>query len=414
MEFTSPFSEQPLKIDRTLSARAFQRSLWPVILRTDSSQNRGVRKDILLVTRLVSLMSILFILTSVITPLGLYEALNTSHSIETPFKYIQDASPFGTGTPPRSNLSFSRQCGGTFGLQPCPFSDTVVIDVADGAGGLNQTFPYGYDTNIPQIVKDIYSSGTSNSTTVSNYFDIQWRRYLTASDPKFDNGSMFLISGFRSMQSLVLNNEFQPVEGLIIDMVGGGIGLRNHTIPPGFRYGAAWSEDILFIEPETVCVDTNLTLDYSIAQAPNQSLSVIDVVLTDRGGFINLQHTFPEPNITNPQANADLWTRAYKAAWMNNALSALYYNVTDDNNSTDGTRSFSYVNSALNKTFQVPQAADVPGPFYNLGTTNTFGDYLGIGEALENSTDPGASGLLPNPFNIQINNFSDISTKSPC
>jgi len=36
------------------------------------------------------------------------------------------------------------------------------------------------------------------------------------------------------MESLVLNNTFQPVEGLIVDTVNSGIGFRNHTVPLGF------------------------------------------------------------------------------------------------------------------------------------------------------------------------------------
>ena len=109
-----------------------------------------------------------------------------------------------------------------------------------------------------------------------------------------------------------------------------------------------------------------------------------------------------------------MWARAYKAAWVNNALSALYFNVTDDNNQADGTQAFSYLNSAMNKTFELPQPNDTPNSLYNLGITQDFGGYLGIGDGVENFTDPAASGLQPNPFNIQNDNFSVISTTSPC
>jgi hypothetical protein len=161
--------------------------------------------------------------------------------------------------------------------------------------GFNYSYPYSYDRSIPQIVTEIYSSGVDNTTTISNYFDIQWRRYLTTSDYNFDNGTAYLVSSFRNMDSLILNNNTEPVEGLIVDTIRGGIGFRNHTVPPGFQYGVTWQEDLLFIEPESVCVDTNLTIDFSISitPSPNYTALVTDVVLTDRGGFINVNHTYP-------------------------------------------------------------------------------------------------------------------------
>jgi hypothetical protein len=360
------------------------------------------------VTSLVTWISLFIGVAGIITPLGLYDALVQTSSVLVTFQYLPDTSPFGIGTPPRSNLSFSRECG-SFGFSPCPFSDTVVIDIIDSDGNLQSELPYGYNTSVPQFIYDVYSSGTASNTTISNFFDIQWRRYYTTSDPRFNNGSTYLISGFSSMQSLIMNNQTQVIEGLVVDMVNGSIGLRNHTFPPGYQYGAAWSEDLLFIEPETVCVNTNLTLDYSIAQSPNLSESIINLVLTDRGGFINLNQTYPEPNLDNPQANPDLWTRAYKAAWLNNAFTALYYNVTNDNNSTTGRKAWSYLNSAMNKTFQLPSPGDVTQGYYSLISTQDFGEFLDIGGGLENSSDPASSYAPPNPFNIQQSNFSYIS-----
>jgi hypothetical protein len=392
---------------RTVSASAFHSSLWPIILRSDSSQSHGVRPIVRLVTNLITWTFFLIALAGIITPLGLYDALVQTRSVQVKFRYLPDTSPLGFGTPPRSNLPFNRLCGG-FGYTPCPFSDTVVVDVASSDGQFQSNLPYGYNLSIPQFIYDVYSSGTTENTTVSNYFDIQWRRYYTSSDQQFNNGSTYLISGFSSMQSLIMNTEVQVVEGLVVDMVNGSIGLRNHTFPPGYPYGASWSEDLLFIEPETVCVNTNLTLDYDIALSPNITLSVINLVLTDRGGFIHLNQSYPEPNLTNPQANPDLWTRAYKSAWLNNALIALYYNVTDDNNSTTGRRAFSYVNSAINKTFQLPVPSYESQTYQSLTSTQLFGEFLDIGGGLDNSSNPALSSAPPNPFDIQQSNFSII------
>ena len=97
------------------------------------------------------------------------------------------------------------------------------------------------------------------------------------------------------------------------------------TVPPGFKYGASWEEDILFIEPETVCVDTNTTIDYTVASNPNSTVSVVDLVLTDRGGFVNINRSYPLIDLSDPQKNAKLYERAWKAAWMTNAWTMLYY-----------------------------------------------------------------------------------------
>ena len=174
-----------------MSSRVFQQSLWPFILQSDSSQIHGDRTSILLVTRLVTWMSILIALAGIITPLGLYDALVPTDSVQVTFQYLQDKAPFGFGSPLRSNLPFSRNCLDV----PCLFSNTVEIVVQDSNGNTNKTYPYGYDTNIPRIIMDISSSGYQN-TTVSNIFDIQWRRYYTTSALTYDNGSAYLISEF--------------------------------------------------------------------------------------------------------------------------------------------------------------------------------------------------------------------------
>jgi hypothetical protein len=216
------------------------------------------------------------------------------------------------------------------------------------------------------------------------------------------------------MDSLVLNNATEPVEGLIVDTKQGGIGFRNHTVPPSFQHGVTWEEDILFIEPESVCVDTNLTIDFSISITPNYTALFTNVMLTDRGGFINLNHTYPEPNLTNPQQNQDLLGRAYKAAWLNNVYTALYYNVTSDRNESMRTTPFEYLNSAVGKTFPLPKPeSGLTSGYDSLVITQTFGDYLQLSSftsGIGNTTDPAASGPLANPFQITADNFTDICT----
>ena len=180
-----------------------------------------------------------------------------------------------------------------------------------------------------------------------------------------------------------------------------------------------WEEDILFVEPESLCIDTNLTIDFNIAITPNYSALYTNVVLTDRGGFVNLNHTYPEPNLTDPQTNQDLWGRAYKAAWLNNVYTMLYFNVTSDRNESMGTHPFEYLNSEIGKTFPIGSASELSSISYDsLVLTQDFGNYLnldafGTGSAgVANSSDPASSGSAINPFNVNSGNFSDISAQT--
>lgn len=358
----------------------------------------------------MSLLGALIAVAGVVTPLGLYDALLPADSIRTPFQYLKDNSPFGYGTPPRSNFSFSRICGTGelfVGPKPCPFSDTVAIISYDSNGTITYDYPYGVNMSVPDVILDTYSSGINDTTTVSNYFDTQWRRYITTSSSFLNNGTTYLVGAFRNMQSLILNNTTQPVEGLVVDTIGGGVGLRNHTVPPGFQYGVTWVEDLLFIEPETVCVDTNLKLDFTIVSANNTVIK--GIVLTDRGGFVNLNQTYPEPDLSNPQMNPDLFGRAYKAAWLNNALTAVYYNVTNPANHTAGIQAFSCLNSDINKTFTIPYNSfgGPPSGYDSLVLTPTFGNYLSDSmSGVANASDPAE---ILNPFGIGAQNFSEIS-----
>jgi hypothetical protein len=394
-------------IIRSVAARALQRSHWPTLLQSDSVKTHAVRKDVVFLTWVISVMGALTAIAGIVTPLGLYQALLPDDPVSQSFNFIKDNSPFGLGTPDRSNLSFTRICG-YYPVIPCPFTDTVAIIERNATDGTID-FPYGYDINMPAKLEEIFSSGTDDTTTVSNYFDIQWRRYQTTTDELFNNGSRYLVGAFRPMQSLALDNSLQPVEGLVVDMVNGGIGFRNHTVPPGFEFGVTWEEDLLFIEPETACADTNTTLDYKIAASPNATATIIiDLVLTDRGGFVNLNHTYPDYNMTAPQTNADLAKRAYKAAWLVNAYTMLYYNITNMANQTLGTHAFRYVNSAINKTFQVPVYSGQANYYTSLGMDPSMDFHLYFNGSIANTSSPADSGPPSNPFNVDDTYFNEI------
>jgi hypothetical protein len=143
---------------------------------------------------------------------------------------------------------------------PCPWDD--------GATTFNAThfnLQHHLTRDIPEILREIYSSGTVGwPNTVVNYFDIESRQYSTSVSELYNNGSAFLVTDYRPMGTLITKDEIVLVEGLLIDLKDDGVGFRNHTLPTGVGVGGSWEEDILFIQPETVCVDTNLSLAFTI------------------------------------------------------------------------------------------------------------------------------------------------------
>jgi hypothetical protein len=130
-----------------------------------------------------------------------------------------------------------------------------------------------------------------------------------------------------SAEMFLLRNDTFFAEGLIIDMTTEqpGIGLWNQTVPNEIRIGGTWSQDILWIEPETQCVDTNLTVDYFLTKGPN--LEVEQFNITDHGGFYNLTHD-PPPPLNRDGQNIDLREHAYKGAAYSNMFAMLFLNTT--------------------------------------------------------------------------------------
>lgn len=289
---------------------------------------------------------LLLAVASVVTPLGLYDTVVPgTEMVPTPFGYQKDPSPFGYGTPARSGLGFNRRCGSRLPVA-CPSSDTVVIETSSN----ERELPDGYDLRVPQNLTEVFQSGLENlPTTVSSSFDIEWRSYNIESPESAVHPSRYAVGAYRHIESLLLRDGYHIVEGLVVDNKNFGIGFRNHTTPSPLKYGAHWSEDLLFIEPHTECVSTNLTIDYTL---PTSNTSYIkDVALTDRGGFANLNQTYPYYDRSEPQKTPDLLGRAYKAAFLFNSYTMMYMNIT--NPKTEELESFSYLNSAVGDSFPI-------------------------------------------------------------
>lgn len=376
-----------------MAAGAVASSLWPSILRSDSAANRAVPKNIAFLVNLTTFALALVVIAGFVTPIGLYDIVVPGGNASVQFQYIQDLSPMGLGTLPRTTLGFTQFCG-ILRAMSCPS-----WKFQQNPTGIDHSIPpigkHGYSNLISPEAEEIFSSGAEHPT-ISSVFDIQWRKYKVGRDKRVNNGSDFLRGLYQTSQSLVLHDTIEPVEGLIVDTTDGGIGFRNHTVPKGLPYGATWSEDILFMQPITQCVDTNLTLDFTYDSLHHLS-PIQDLVLTDRGGFVNLHHHYPFLNLKYTQANPNLYERAHKAAWMNNVMTMYYFNLTNSTgNSSD---IFLYINSYVGKAFRIGSLLQTVG-LGEFVTNQRFGQY--IDDYLPEKERPA------NPFKITRHNFTDI------
>ncbi|PCG97336.1 Hypothetical protein PENO1_063700 [Penicillium occitanis (nom. inval.)] len=417
-------------------ARELQSSYWPSILRTDSSTTSGVLKSVSIVSWSKTIAKLLTAIAAVVTPLGLYEDISPQTTPKlVPFHYIDDKSPFGIGTPPREiDMRFSRICGGFYPVG-CPNSHTNVTSFSNATG----IYVSGdwYDSHIPQYVINSFESGISSmAPSVSSVFDIQsryqtWAQAVESNDTiPIDNNTAYPVSVFRQIGSLIVNGGIQLLEGLVVDLQSGGVGFRNHTAPPWQPFGSTWSEDLLFIQPDTECVNLNLTLDFNVPRSFSLGGSGFsDLVLTDRGGFSRIQQNSPlySTNVGS-QKDPDMFNRAYAAAWVNNFLSMLFLNITNPaeyNNSDSG--AFQYLESSVGKQFPLMRNGTSESSFsflqhapMSVNIDSLFGYYLsgadyaypginttgfnvtGLGD---NFTDPQPA-LYPNPFQITEENFT--------
>ncbi|SPO00359.1 uncharacterized protein DNG_03204 [Cephalotrichum gorgonifer] len=297
---------------------------------------------------------------------------------------------------PWAHGKFNRHCYGE-GPIACPYTGDVV-ETTRSNGSTLWEFPYGLSSAIPDILQEIFSSGTAGqATTISNFFDIEWRQLSTAITDYYDNGTESDVGLYRQLDSFILQDAYKIVEGLIVDAKTGGIGFRSHTIPTGVDRGATWEEDLLFIEPDASCVNTNLTFDFEISTNFSDIVGIRNLVITDRGGFTDIDITYQSTlDDTAVQSNPDLQARAYEAAYLNNAYTMMVYNITNPKeNHTDGA-AFSYLRSEIGKTF--PLKARTRSQYVTLGLSAQFGNYLDL---------IGKEHL--NPYNITSGDLNDIN-----
>jgi hypothetical protein len=262
-------------------------------------------------------------------------------------------------------------------------------------------------------------------------FDIQWRSYeirqqnlsstfnpyndtwSPSNGDYYDKGSPYVVGGYRTIQSLLLNDGFEIVEGLVVDLARGGIGFRNHTIPSRSSREATWTEDILFIVPETSCVDNNLTVDYDLKE--DISLHTLGpggiLRVTDRGGFANLNSTvnLEGMRMNSSQDNVHLHDRALVAAWYTNALTMLYMNLTNEEHMQEF-RGYEQARVGTSYLLEDESNSTFGGGgklAYDLPKPGRIGA-AGLGEHLDLANAFNDNRVFSNPHHVTSHNFSDL------
>jgi hypothetical protein len=326
-------------------SRTLHSSVWPTILGTDSKSGQTEGAVVSTLTRLGTVTTILVAAAGVILPLGLSEG-PIVHGNFRLLKgvYIHDTSPLALSTTPnQGSFVYGRQCG-SIGPTICPGNDNP-----------NTT------TIVPSIV-DIFNS------TPHGPFTMQFRRFFQGDQ------TLNCSVGFEaSAEMFVLRNNTFFAEGLIIDMTNEhpGIGLWNQTVPTEVRTGGTWTQDILWIEPETQCVDTNLTVDYFRPQRPSAEIEQFNI--TDHGGFYKLTHDPPPPLNRNGQ-DIDLREHAYKGAAYSNLFAMLFLNTTRET-SFEGasyplTPGHNFNGSGIT-TFDLQKISHIPLSYLNSSETSS-------------------------------------------
>lgn len=188
------------------------------------------------------------------------------------------------------------------------------------------------NSTLPSNLTKIFTNFV-NDTTIASPFDIQYRNWYETRFTDADNEEQKAVSGFKPLTSMLLDNKYTFVEGLIVDNVNGSIGFRNHTLPTEQARGAQWTEDLLWITPVTHCTNTNISLHFTLQ---NASINLHgQAYLQDDGGFASLAATEPTPKwseneFRNVGPEPDLQSLSYHAAWWDAQLASLILNVTTD------------------------------------------------------------------------------------
>ncbi|CRG87527.1 Collagen alpha-1(XIV) chain [Talaromyces islandicus] len=307
----------------SVATRILQATFWPSIIGADSASSKRVSWLVFGLGWGITIGHVLVSLTGVITPLGLHDHIRPTMSTPVPFVYVPDESPYGLGTPRRPDAPFSRSCGGVTDWVVCPGSNGTDAYVYED--GKLEVIPNNgsYTARLPYNLTQIFSSASSGvNSTVSGPFDIQYRQQFPRSIDAVDKGKPYMIGSWRAIDNLILHNKIEAIEGMIVDSTTGGVGYRNHTMPANLPHGGRWTEDITWIEPLVECVNTNLTIRFTLNYTDlSGNIAEPDHVrLKDKGGFSNLPLKGSYHAVDDAQADPELRERATQLAFFHNGM----------------------------------------------------------------------------------------------
>ncbi|KAJ9651242.1 hypothetical protein H2198_009471 [Neophaeococcomyces mojaviensis] len=378
-------------------------SHWPLFLRSDAAASSRVERKVSIVTWIKPLGLLLTAIAAIVTPLGLTDVLApTSRTVHATFVYSPDVGPMGLGTPTRSDLGFSRLCIGIL----CPgMPDLGNVSLRNSY--TNTTLSYRIKTpSIPQSLVDLYQSGLHDQpASMSSFFDVQSRQYrIIAGYSDAVHNASTLAPSYRPLSSIILDNKYELLEGVISDSVDGGIGFRNHSVPTGLQFGAEWEEDILWMTPDAVCVDTNLTTTYTQDMTGLSYSSYGSLV--DQGGFANLNRTIPIPDEFYPwndtQSSPNLYARTYQTAWSMNVYGMYYLNISEP-----GTNR-SRISSSVGQKWKLNSTLTSTYNFRYVSRGTDLGALVDPPDSFNMSIGSYNREGITNPWNISSDNFTSM------
>ncbi|PVH76986.1 hypothetical protein DL98DRAFT_574021 [Cadophora sp. DSE1049] len=214
------------------------------------------------------------------------------------------------------------------------------------SGKTKATFVYAKDRSVFGQTAASRAHGSKGSL-ISSPFEIQFRQFEISSNEENLTAKKNTTGTIYWTEHILLLDDIVCREGLVIDAVSGGIGLRNHTIPalPATVHGMTWTEDILWLEPDTVCVDTNWSISTEFLLTPfsagGLSLGTNKWLLRDGDGLdrgLDANFSTFEDSISSPdllgraQLAAEIFV--YHLSWLLNLdqsnISTGAYNITSD------------------------------------------------------------------------------------
>ncbi|KAJ6442664.1 hypothetical protein O9K51_03839 [Purpureocillium lavendulum] len=321
-------------------------------------------------------LTLLALISGVVTPLGLSDQVRPLYNRTVRFGYVPDLSGFGNATMYRPDMPLSRDCHIETAF--CPGAAVPGSVYHQGIYNTSANDSLTATTRIPENVTAIFTSATKNSS-VASILDIQYRSWVPFVNKYFDNHQPYPKGQFRHIDLLLSRDGILALEGIIADMGPGGIGFRNHTAPLGLPHSAEWDEDLLWLEPDIQCADTNLSLELTIGDKESRYERIKSIYLVDDGGVANLRKgnpfdSWPTPDYFSP----DVGARADLAAWASNFLTALALNVTDVRSARNGIKSD--IGRRFNMTSPTRQGIY---EWDSLGVVTDYltGHWLGVSEA---------------------------------